>query len=63
MILLKISYQEMYKLVKPKISIPILYHDKTIERLQEKLHVKYETDLLDGVKIKINDDSWALIRK
>ena len=54
---------EKYFQIRTKISIPILYHDKTIERLQEKLHVKYETDLLDGVKIKINDDSWALIRK
>jgi len=54
---------DKYFQIRTKISIPILYHDKTIERLQEKLHVKYETDLLDGVKIKINDDSWALIRK
>ena len=54
---------DKYFQIRTKISIPILYHDKTIERLQEKLHVKYETDVLDGVKIKINDDSWALIRK
>jgi len=58
-----INIFEKYFQIRTKISIPILYHDKTIERLQEKLHVKYETDLLDGVKIKINDDSWALIRK
>ena len=54
---------DKYFQIRTKISIPILYHDKTIERLQEKLHVQYEIDLLDGVKIKINDDSWALIRK
>ena len=28
-----------------------------------KLENKYELDLLDGIKIKIDDDSWALIRK
>ena len=54
---------EKYFQIRTKISIPILFHDKTIQRLKEKLHGKYEMDLLDGVKIKINNDSWALIRK
>tara|TARA_B110000014_G_scaffold239330_1_gene206647 strand:+ start:433 stop:1722 length:1290 start_codon:yes stop_codon:yes gene_type:complete len=54
---------EKYIQVRAKISIPIAYHDKIIEKLKEKLHDQYEIDLLDGVKITINDDSWALIRK
>jgi len=54
---------EKYSQIRTKISIPVISHDKTIERLKEKLHDKYEIDPLDGIKIKINDDSWALIRK
>ena len=54
---------EKYIQVRTKISIPVVYHDKIIEKLKEKLHDQYELDLLDGVKITINDDSWALIRK
>ncbi len=48
---------------RTKISIPVQYHDKAIERLKEKLCEHYELDLLDGIKIKINSDSWALIRR
>jgi len=54
---------EKYIQVRTKISIPVVYHDKIIEKLKEKLRDQYELDLLDGVKITINDDSWALIRK
>ena len=54
---------EKYFQSRTKISIPVQYHDKTIERLKEKLCEQYELDLLDGIKIKINSDSWALIRR
>ena len=42
---------------------PSISHDKTIEKLTEKLQIEHEVDLLDGVKIKMDDNSWALIRK
>ena len=42
---------------------PAKSHDKIMEKLVNKLENKYELDLLDGIKIKINDDSWALVRK
>ena len=58
-----ISIFEKYFQSRTKISIPVQYHDKTIERLNEKLCDHYELDLLDGIKIKINSDSWALIRR
>jgi phosphomannomutase len=54
---------EKYTQIRTKISIPGSHHDKTIERVKEKLSARYELDLLDGVKIEINSDSWALIRK
>ena len=58
-----ISIFEKYFQSRTKISIPVQYHDKTIERLKEKLCDHYELDLLDGIKININSDSWALIRR
>ena len=58
-----ISIFEKYFQSRTKIPIPVQYHDKTIERLNEKLCDHYELDLLDGIKIKINSDSWALIRR
>ncbi len=54
---------EKYTQIRTKISIPGSHHDKTIERVKEKLSAQYELDLLDCVKIEINSDSWALIRK
>ena len=53
---------EEYEQVREKILFPTKYHDKIMEKLVNKLENKYELDLLDGIKIKINDDSWALIR-
>ena len=58
-----INIFEKYFQSRTKISIPVQYHDKTIERLKEKLCDHYELDLLDGIKININSDSWALIRR
>jgi phosphomannomutase len=58
-----ISAFEKYFQSRTKISIPVQYHEKIIERLKEKLCGHYELDLLDGIKMKINSDSWALIRR
>ena len=54
---------EAYKQVREKVLFPAKSHDKIMEKLVNKLENKYELDLLDGIKIKINDDSWALVRK
>ncbi len=54
---------EEYEQVREKVLFPAKSHDKIMEKLVNKLENKYELDLLDGIKIKIDDDSWALIRK
>ena len=50
----------------------VFIHNKSItltsfeilkQKLQTKLQNKYEIELLDGIKFKINENSWALIRK
>jgi len=58
-----LDFFEQYKQSREKISFPTKFHDKIIERLVDKLDNKYELDLLDGIKLKIDQDSWALIRK
>ena len=54
---------EQYKQVREKISFPVKFHDKIIDRLTKKIEGRYELDLLDGLKLKIDEDSWVLIRK
>ena len=58
-----LDYFEKYKQSREKISFPAKFHDKIIEKLQTKLQNKYKIELLDGIKFKINENSWALIRK
>jgi len=59
-----LDYFEKYFQSRTKIPIPSTSHDKTIERIMEKtVKLNFDVDLLDGVKIKIDDNSWALIRK
>ena len=58
-----IDFFESYFQIRTKIPIPSISHDRTIERIIEKLQVENEVELLDGVKIMVNDNSWALIRK
>ncbi len=54
---------EEYKQLREKILFPAKSHEKIMEKLVSKLENKYELDILDGIKIKIDDNSWALIRK
>ena len=49
-----LDYFEKYKQSREKISVPAKFHDKIIEKLQTKLQNKYEIELLDGIKFKIN---------
>jgi len=58
-----IEEMEKYKQIREKISFPAKFHDKIIEIFTNKLENKYELDLLDGVKLKIDENSWALVRK
>ena len=59
-----LDYFEKYFQSRTKIPIPSISHDKTIERIMEKtVKLHHDVELLDGVKIIIDDNSWALIRK
>jgi len=53
-----------YHQVRDKIKIESNLHDKTLEKLQEKMSEQFtEIILIDGIKAVIDKDSWALVRK
>jgi phosphomannomutase len=59
-----IKFMEKYHQVREKISIESKLHDKTLEKLLEKMSKQFEKIItMDGIKTKINDDSWVLVRK
>ena len=59
-----LKFMEPYNQVRDKISVDSKLHDKTLEKLQEKMSKKYgEIITLDGIKAIIDDDSWVLVRK
>ena len=59
-----LKFMENYHQVREKISIESKLHDKTLEKLQEKMSKQYGNLItMDGIKSIINDDSWVLVRK
>ncbi len=59
-----IKFMENYFQNRTKIEIPSKLHDKTIERLNEKMTKQYsEIITIDGIKGIIDENSWALVRK
>jgi phosphomannomutase len=59
-----LKFMEEYKQVREKISVDSKLHDKTLEKLREKISKKYgEIITLDGIKAIIDDNSWVLVRK
>jgi len=59
-----LKFMGNYHQVREKISIESKLHDKTLEKLQEKMSKQYGNLItMDGIKSIINDDSWVLVRK
>ena len=59
-----LKFMEQYHQVREKISIESKLHDKTLEKLQEKMSKQFGNIVtIDGIKAIINDDSWVLVRK
>ncbi|MCH7940809.1 MAG: phosphomannomutase, partial [Thaumarchaeota archaeon] len=50
--------------LRDKVAIDSQFHDKTIEKLLDKIKAKSsEVSTIDGIKGMIDDDSWVLVRK
>lgn len=59
-----LKFMETYHQVRDKIKIESDLHDKTLEKLQEKMSKKFgEIITMDGIKAIIDEDSWVLVRK
>lgn len=59
-----LKFMEGYHQVRDKISIESKLHDKTLEKLQEKMSKQFgQIITLDGIKAIVDEDSWVLVRK
>ena len=59
-----LKFMEQYHQIRDKVSVDSKLHDKTLAKLQEEMSKQYgEIITLDGIKAKIDDDSWILVRK
>ena len=58
-----IEFFESFSQIRDKISIESMLHDKLITKIIKKIETDYEINLLDGIKVKINENTWSLIRK
>lgn len=59
-----LKFMERYHQVRDKIKIESNLHDKTLEKLQEKMSKKFGKIItMDGIKAIIDEDSWVLVRK
>jgi len=59
-----LKFMERYHQVRDKIKIESNLHNKTLEKLQEKMSKKFgEIITMDGIKAIIDENSWVLVRK
>lgn len=59
-----IEFVSRYNQLRTKIDIESKLHDKTLGKLEQKLKGKFsEIITLDGVKVIVDENSWALVRK
>ena len=59
-----LNFMQSYHQLRDKVAIDSQFHDKTIEKLLDKIKAKSsEVSTIDGIKGMIDDDSWVLVRK
>ena len=59
-----LSFMQSSHLLRDKIEIDPELHDKTLNKLYENIRERYnETITLDGIKVIVDPNSWALVRK
>ena len=59
-----LNFMEKYHLLRDKVEYDSKYHDSILEALDKKMKEKYgNVETLDGLKVIIDEDSWALVRK
>ncbi|MGI0004183.1 MAG: phosphomannomutase [Candidatus Nitrosotenuis sp.] len=59
-----IEFVSRYDQLRTKIAIESRFHDKVLAKLQKKLERNFGKIItIDGIKVIIDDDTWALVRK
>ncbi len=59
-----LKFFEKYQQVREKVSIEAPLHDKTLEKLTEKMSNQYTKVItIDGIKAIVDENSWVLVRK
>jgi phosphomannomutase len=59
-----LSFMDNYHIIRDKMEFETKYHDQLLKILYNKMKEKYHNlETLDGIKAKIDEDSWVLIRK
>lgn len=59
-----IQFVSEYNQLRTKIDIESHLHDKTLDRLEQKLEGKFSDIItIDGIKTIVDEDTWALVRK
>ena len=59
-----LTFMENYHQIRDKVAVESKLHDKTLEKLKEKMTEMYnEVITLDGIKAIIDEDTWVLVRK
>ena len=59
-----IKFVSSYYQLRTKIDVESHLHDKTLGILQKKLRQKFGKIItIDGIKVIVDDDTWALVRK
>jgi phosphomannomutase len=59
-----IEFVSSYHQLRTKIDVESHLHDKTLARLEKKLVQRFGKIItLDGIKVIVDDDTWALVRK
>ena len=59
-----LNFMEKYHLLRDKVEYDSQYHDGILKALHGKMKEKYgNVETLDGLKVIIDEDSWALVRR
>jgi len=59
-----LNFMEKYHIIRDKVEYDSEHHDDILKALHSKMKEKFgSVETLDGIKVIVDEDSWALVRK
>jgi len=59
-----LNFMEKYHIIRDKVEYDSEHHDDILKALHDKMKEKFgSVETLDGIKVIVGEDSWALVRK